>query len=525
MQEHISIENIQKEPVYWRNGERLNSKNLALAIELQVENETRPILTNNSKEPKSTIGLTFSKIKNATLFEAQPSFAFSSSAMLTRMLEQIKELSVDQNCAEPNSTAKSILKLDEMLNCVILHRLDEPESFICQLCVHPSDKSHESLLVLQNLLTFCFSQSAKADKLYLSLHEIEKNIASLRLYSFAWLCSVVQTLGLHPMCERLENLLKYNVKRYLKRKNAEDLFLSENVETKDFYYVLMFFCSICIRRAEPMQSLLNFLYKKKYIEMFRKCYHIFERQFLFYNTVATSNVALKIVESLQLFFKDNDAMGKKKIKISRSETNDALTLVQVFVSWLNKTVSKTTAKERQEFLQTVVLFDRCRCEIVCDSDVLHRKFIVKKFDRTTVETRSCRMSFTDLCEWLRYMVLLQLDKRNVHTETKFYIYALPCLYKFGAPPSLQFQSPGKDFLSFFLLESEFFRTSLYQKRPELREMREEMACDDRLKKFVCTKEPYNDFIILSEKLLKVAVEHYHLKTIQAVTQNSSNYSN
>ena len=517
----MNLENLQKEHVYWLSGQKLDATSLAQVLQIGVEGETPLVLPECSQEVACSIGLTFetstpTTTKNSTVFVAKPSVAFASSAMLTQMYN---ELISKQNQQPPQILkSKSLLKLDEMLNCVSLYKLENQPSFVCQLSVHPSNNNTDSLIILQKILAFCFTEISKADGLLLPPNEIEQNIAALRLYSFAWLCSVVRTLGLHPFCTRLEHLLQFNLKQFFKKRGASDLCknLRNSTACKDFYYVLMFLCSIGVRRAEPMDGLLNFLQQKKCITAFRKCYDIFE-QTISAQSLTISNAALQIIEALDSHF------HVEKKSVERSEAGNVLIMVEVFLSWFIKIVSKTTTTQRQKLLRSIVCFDQSICEICCDSDTLHRKFLVRKFENTG-EQRCCRMSYSDLCEWLRYMVLLQLDQRNIHSKTEFYIYASPLLYEFGSPPNLTFKNAGMDYLSFFLLESEFIRASLHQSRPKLRKLREQMLKDTKLEAFVYAQEPFKNFIVLCRELLAVTSAYYRLKTIQAVPQTVADYS-
>lgn len=518
----MNLENLQKERVIDFDGKVLNFAGLCRVLKTAIEDEISTTIVETESSVVDTtvavpISITFNKqldAKTATILIAEPKKAFACSTMLSRMLNE----------AVIERISKSILKLDQVLNCVMLHCLNDANALIFQLSAYPSNTSGDSLLILQKIIAVCFARIANAERINITNQEIEQQISTLRLYSFAWLCSVIRTLQMYPFAMRLERLFQFNIKNFLKRRNANTLCrnLANTGTVKDFYYVLMFLCSIGARRADAMDGLLKFLHQKKYIAAFKQCFSIFEQHPVDSRSLTTSNTALQIVEALNAYFK-NDRDEKNTAVIVRTEAEVVLAMVSVFLSWLVKIVSKTTATERQQMLRAIVCFDQSVCEICCDSDTTHRKYLVTKFE-SSGEQRCCRMSYSDLCEWLRYMVLLQLDERNIHSKTEFYIYALPALYDFGPPPNLTFKTDGIDYLTFFLLESEFVRASLHQTRPKLRQIRESMLKDENLQSFIQKDSPFENYIVLRKDLLNYVAERYRLKTIQAVPQsNEFNY--
>ncbi len=517
----MNITNLQKEPVYWLSGEKLNCTNLARTLLIGVAGETVSEPAECAKEPICSVGITFDPLvptttKNSAVFISKPSLAFCSSPMLKRMYG---ELGTKEAEGEKNLQAKSLLKLDEMLTAVTLYKLPIPKSFILQLSVHESNHNKNGLLTLQNILAFCLKTISGSQHLIVPDDEIERNIESLCLYSLAWLCSITRTLRLQPYMTRLEYLFMFNIKRFFKNHHAKRLCtrLSDSKTTKDFYYVLMFLCSIGVRRADPMDTLLKYLSKNHYIEAFRDCCKIFEEKPIGVSqSLTVTNAALQIREALNNYFKDDSQIVS--ITPEKTEASKVLNMVEVFLSWLIKIVSRTTAFQRSQMLRAIVCFDLVICEISCDSDNAYRKFLVTKFDGNE-KHRCCRMSYSDLSEWLKYMVLLQLDQRNIHSKTEFYLYAAPSLYDFGVPPNLTFQTDGIDYLSYFLLESEFIRSSLHQTRPAIRKMREDMKVDLKLIPFINANEPFKNYIILCKELLDVVSAFYCLKTVQAVPQN------
>lgn len=503
----MNIDRIQKEYVYWFDGSRLDLGNFGKTLLIGVQGETPIVTPDEENEKDHSISLQLCESERASTFIAKPSKPFSSSAMFKRMLAEIAEKECNE---QKNLQAKSLLKLDEMLNCVTLLKIAGNDSIQCQLSFNQTSKN--TLLVLQRLLAFCLVTISSSETFNETTQQLETDVGSLRLYSFAWFCSLLRTLGFYPYCTRMEHLFMHNLKRIFKAKNCKRMCKVTEVSdsAKDFYYVLMFLCSIAVRRAEPIDSLLKYLYENKYISTFRRLYTLIETQ---QTTVAQrltlSNTALQITEALENYFKDK--VSKKRIK---SETSSVLIMVEVFLSWIVRIVSKTTATQRVAMLRSIVCFDTLVCEIACDSDTAYRRYVVTRHENQ--QTRSCRMSYSDLCEWLRYMVLLQLDERNIHSKTEFYIYASPKLYDFGPPPHLTFENDGIDYLTFFLLESEFIRSSLHQKRPEIRRLREKMMHDVKLLPFINTREPFNNYVVLCRELLDVTLSFYDLKTIQAV---------
>lgn len=457
--------------------------------------------------------------------------------------------------------ASAHFKHDQMVQCVTLRKYRDAQLHQLEVSLFPSrafkSSPNRAQRSLQHFLAFClasvFQQHCGNDHKKESEQVVrnaltEQDLESLNLYSFAWLCSLLQTLRFFKLAQRLERVLVQNLEHFCHK--YVDTTGKNEEKSNDYYFFVMFLGSLAARRLAPMRQLLQFMRLRNMIDDLRQmCARNSKSLTNAAGAVApksratvvqeTAQAILERIDSISCAQRNNNNVAAEKQPPARRDSLQRvsrekqafrlLALVDVFVAWLSGIVAKTTEKQRQQGVQCFALFDDCVCWIECandrtNNDARHRRYCVTRVGdkhNSHGEPRSAQFSVQDLNEWLRYMVLLQLDERNVHRETRFLLSVDSRVADFGRPPHLTFDGVGGIlFLAFFLLHSEFLRASLYQRREEIRAKHSEMLSDAALQQYVKTDEPYTNFIVLSEALLAHAVTKYQLNTVQGVSLQS-----
>lgn len=536
----MSLAAMQKQPVYWFDSQGLLCDRLTLSKLLTVStNDVATGTENNSsscsalQDQSTLIGVVLqvdgepSKEPDVSVFVAQPSRAFtmSLSNIFVQLAAQIYEQektaakAILDNPALPVSLpivfyAKAPLKYDEMLTGVALKKYSTENYYLIEILIHKSDAKANSLKMLQRLLTFCLATAAHAEK-SMSSFISESDVKSLNLYSFAWLCSVLKTLLFHYYAEQMETIFVQNL----------DHFYKICSQGKDYTMFVMFISSIAVRRTSPMKQVLQFVCNKQMYAHLKKFCDDFTNQLESPAAAAaadnkkfstkmfrkTATIITSLLEQHCHLTDDSQQSLTTSIHSKHKRALKLITLVDVFIAWFEKLVKTTSAAQRRQHSRVEVHFDQLVCDIECNSDdpKHYKRYCCKR----QCDQRVAYYSLSDLNEWLRYMVLLQLDERNIHKETFFLLYVAPQIVEFGPPPRLTFTTDGGiDLLTFFLLESEFIRASLHQARPALQEMRQGMTKSLQLNRFVSKKAFY-----LTKNLIEIAATKYKLKTIQGIT--------
>jgi hypothetical protein len=349
------------------------------------------------------------------------------------------------------------------------------------------------------------------------------------------LCSIFCTLGFKEHAFVLERLLVRNLEMFYSAAPARA------PKDEEYFSLVLFLGSLATRRSTTLGQVLKFMQSKSMIaDLQAHCYsRDADVESLMCTPAAVSQSAgqsqRKLVQTVSRQVLDlllAAVQSDATLSLTNTPTlvpaatlvpavtavpapaasrpRRLLALVDVFVAWLDY-IAKNVALPHVE-VECLVFFDAMCCKIECvttDNTVYRRFKITREGDQ-----RSATMSLMDCNEWLRYMVLLQIDERNVHRETKFLLYASPSSIEFGPPPNISFELDGIDFLTYFLLKSAFTRATLYQTRPALREMRRQMSV--ALAPFVQIRGA-REYIVLSEALFETVGIRFQLPVVQGVS--------
>ena len=543
--------------------------------------------SSNNGNSKSNGG-NFTKLPEPSTFVASDRFPLAcAGTVVGQLYAQVtrRELLDRKRLSEQNLPsswhAVAHFKHDQMVESVKLSKYRHMQLFQLELSLFPSrafqSSANQARVSLQHFLAFCLSKSfrvvtappssgATADDNVVVHNALnDKDLDSLNLYSFAWLCSLLQTLKFFRLAERLEGVLVQNLEHfYRKYDGAKERGAKTN---NDYCFVIMFLGSLAARRLVPMRQLLQFMQMRHMIDDLRD---ICARNsgVLALNvagaTMSKSRAAV-VQETAQTIMERIDRIlnvdrqqtaqlspttttvlapatperRESLHKVSREKRAfRLLALVDVFVAWLSRIIVATKVRQG---VQCFALFDNCICSIECGQDggggaanntdtdtPLHRRYTVTRVatsqnhhcgaNGNSARPRVSQFSVQDLNEWLRYMVLLQLDERNVHLETSFLLCVDSAVLDFGKPPRLVFDGVGgMQYLAYFLLQSEFVRACLYQRRAEVRKTHDAMLADAKLPSCVETREPFANFVVLNEYLLAYATQRFQLRTVQGVS--------
>jgi len=384
----------------------------------------------------------------------------------------------------------------------------------------------------------------------------KNDLETLNLYSLAWLCRLLKTLRLNSHAECLEELLVCNLNRFHAESTGST---DKKVPTSDEMFLIMFLGVISAHRSEPLYKVLDFMSRHRMPDQLASFCQEQERKRAESCTQAVLSdqadrrdhrnrilheTARRINHSLQQYCRSaeqqeasnavNTAVAVSGPIVSPPErtfsrfpsTTDRakglqlMALADTIVHFMRDGVVRALPNDGSGVkLKCVVFFDSCRCDI--DIPRRHNRYrcfrVVRHSDSNVGPKRECWFSAQDVDEWLRYMLLLQLDARNVHTATRFLLTMDDCGVDFGRPPCLTFESrDAHSLLSYFLLRSEFRSSIHFAQRAACRERREQMHNDKFMRQFVCSEREFAGFIVVTRDLLQYAVPKYQLRTVQDV---------
>lgn len=442
---------------------------------------------------------------------------------LAKMQCQLQHLATEK---ENGRRAQMHLQHNEMIECLSLEKTAERSYELCIL-LHQADNSKpdvrtEMMDLLQQIVAACVAWSLGGRR---SQHRLALN--RLTLFMFAWIVNLSATLCKRASSEKLELLLLHNLIRF-DRANTE----------KNKLYFHQFAVTIACKCTAPLQHLLGWLKSSGALQNMRSFVAHADRHaetnkddvaLCLYRDPRVEHTAnlLALVEQVTpspkpplrdgSLNRHNDHRHdgtKTNQQRLRSQATRSVVLVEAFVNFITK-LCDMDARALVRGVECCVVFDETRCTI-CTVD---GKYIDNGFQTIVVRRGDdvSRMKLDDLSEWLKHMVLLSLDKRNVHQDFVFQLKLLDHKHfdfsrvNGGMHPYLSFHN-ATGLLVYYLIFSEFVRASYTGKRSHVYAMRDEMLANVALGKFVQQEQ-----VTFSLPLMEHVCSKYALKYVQGLS--------